>query len=579
MRTSSRLSTVPGTSSRCDACASPLIASRRALCLALTALCAACDGRVLDPFMTQQPPAQQPPGQPPVMQPPVMEPPITQPPGTPFVPPSPAAFQQPGALGETGAQRLSRRQLLAAAENIFGVPAGAAAPLAPFDSASATYFESDYRALAFTSQLILDYESFATEYARAVRADRTNFVQRAGCTPTGSADTACFVKYAQGVGRRVLRRTVSATEAQAWAAKLMPYAVADSDFYSAVEGLVAMWLQHPEFLYRVEKAGAALDGFEIATRMSFFITGLPPDDALLDAASRLTDAQARRAEAERLLSTPAAIAAAEHFHARWLGFDDALLPNALDADARNETAKLVGRIAADGAADWLELFNAKQTWVTPALATHYGLPAPGGSAGWVTYPSGRAAGVLGHATVARLGAKFGDTSPTLRGYELMKRALCGKLSGQIPPGVDIDTQPGLPTDCKSTRYYQRGVAACATCHAITDNIGFGLENLGPAGEWRTEEPQNAACAIDGKGEVGGQAFTGPEALGEVLRNSPAVAACATKQLFHVLTGRLSTTADAASLEALAGQYWQSRSWRALLLAVVTSPAMAHKGAN
>ena len=91
-----------------------------------------------------------------------------------------------------------------------------------------------------------------------VRGAGAGFTQRAGCTPSKADDTACFVKYAQAVGRRVLRRTVTAAEAQTWATTLIPYAVQDADFYSAVEGLVAMWLQHPEFLYRVETGAPAV---------------------------------------------------------------------------------------------------------------------------------------------------------------------------------------------------------------------------------------------------------------------------------------------------------------------------------
>lgn len=511
----------------------------------------------------------------------------TVPAGMPYVPPSPAALQSPGALGHTGAQRLTRRQLIAAAEAIFGVPATSAATHAPLDSASATYFESDYLGLSFSAQLIADYEGFATDYAAAVRADHTGFVMRAGCTPTGVTDSACFRAYASKVGRRVLRRAVTPAETQAWATALMPYAQADADFYSAVEGLVAAWLQHPAFLYRVEAVKpatgqlATLSGFEIATRIAFLITDLPPDETLLDAAAAgtLATEAGRRAQAERLLASPAATRAAEHFHTRWLGFDETFFPAGIEGDAMNETAELVERVTTDASSDWLELFTAKQTFVTPALAQHYGLPAPAAAGAWVDYPAGRGGGVLSHATVARLGAKFGDTSPTLRGYELMKRVMCGQLSGQIPAGIDIDTQPGSPTDCKDVRYYQRTVSACSSCHAVTDNIGFGLENLGAYGDWRTVEAQNPACSIGGAGEVKGQKFTGPAQLGELLKNDPAVAACATRQLFHVVVGRQSTADDQATLDALIGQYYQSRSWRSLLLAVVSSPAITQKGAN
>ena len=514
-------------------------------------------------------------------------PPVVTPGGAVFTPPSPAALFTEQAYGKSGVQRLTRHQLFAVLQDIFGVAVGATDTWAPSDSPSSTYFENDYTALAVSDQLIADYESFATEYSKLVAADHSTFTARVGCTPSGPTDAACFRRFTEVIGRRVFRRPITAAESQRWADALLPFAQRDDDFFSAVDAMVAVWLQHPEFLYRVEKGAVSpgsfqsLDQFEVATRIAFLTTGLGPDDTLLDAAAAdaLTTDSQRSTHAERLLASTAGVSQAKYFHTRWLGYADTFFPAAIGADAFDETAALVEQVTADASRDWLTLFSAEQTMVTPALATHYGLPAPAGARGWVSYPAGRGGGVLSHASVSSLGAKFGDTSPTLRGYEMLKRVYCGALSGSIPAGVDIDSQPGSPTDCKTTRYFQRNTAACSQCHGVTDNLGFGLENLGAYGEWREVESTNAACVIDGKGSMGGVSFTGPAQLGTMMASDPRVAQCAAKQMFQLLVGRRAQLDDQPTLEALQGQYYLTKSYRSLLLALVQSPAITHKGAN
>ena len=98
--------------------------------------------------------------------------------------------------------------------------------------------------------------------------------------------------------------------------------------------------------------------------------------------------------------------------------------------------------------------------------------------------------------------KFSDTSPSMRGLGVWSRMLCNAVP---PPPATVDT--GVPPDgagpnaCKTERYDMREKAECASCHEIIDGIGFGLENYGPAGEWRTTEPNNADCNIAGYGEI------------------------------------------------------------------------------
>ncbi|MDX2014643.1 MAG: DUF1592 domain-containing protein [Myxococcaceae bacterium] len=498
---------------------------------------------------------------------------------------STAALSTPEALGPTGLQRLTQRQLTRASAVLFGVtPDVATLQLAPADSPSSTAFDNDVEALTFSLQLITDYEAFAWAFAGQVKSNVPAFVARAGCTPMGPSDELCFKRYVANVGRLVLRRTVDDAEQRALARAFLPIAIADGNFMSAVELVVATWLQHPEFLYRIEAgsptpgAPVALSQQEIAVRLAFLATGLPPDALLLDAAETgaLASPQGRALQVQRLLATPDAVAHGQYLHSRWLGFADRLFPANLAADARLETNALVEQLVTDPQRDWMSLFTADETFVTPSLAAHYGLPSPGVAARWVKAPPERAAGVLSHATFAALGAKFGDTSPTLRGYEAIKRLLCGSLPGDIPDGVDVTAPPGDPSACKPQRYAMRTTPGCQGCHERMDPIGLGLEQLGSYGEWRMTEPNKPGCTISGEGALQGQPFVGPAALGRLLAKEPLVARCAGQHLFESLNGRKADPADGPTLDALYAQYRQTRSYGSLVLSLARSPAITFK---
>ena len=77
-------------------------------------------------------------------------------------------------------------------------------------------------------------------------------------------------------------------------------------------------MQSPKFLYRSElgPAGAPLDGYELAAKLSFWLLGTTPSDELLDAAAAGTldavDGLERAARA--MLEQPAAVEIMRDFH-------------------------------------------------------------------------------------------------------------------------------------------------------------------------------------------------------------------------------------------------------------------------
>ncbi|MFB6374337.1 MAG: DUF1592 domain-containing protein, partial [Bradymonadaceae bacterium] len=124
-----------------------------------------------------------------------------------------------------------------------------------------------------------------------------------------------------------------------------------------------------------------LEDYAIASRLSYFLTGGPPDDELLGAAAqgKLATAPQVREQAARLLETPTARRRMYQFHAAWLHFQDFWLgrnnrkvPAEQARAMRTETRKLMERVLfGDGQTSWLKLFRAEKTWVEPELADYY----------------------------------------------------------------------------------------------------------------------------------------------------------------------------------------------------------------
>ncbi|MBK6687985.1 MAG: DUF1592 domain-containing protein [Deltaproteobacteria bacterium] len=511
-------------------------------------------------------------------------PPQPSPPPPPPAPTDPSALGRPAALGATGLRRLTRGELQDNLHHIYGVDPGDLVANLPDSGSSHSPFDNDYTAQGVSLNLIQALASFAEAYALRVGAGPTPIYDRAGCVPAGPGDGACFRAIIETLGHLALRRPLSVDELDNFAS-LLAFAEEEGRFEVAVELLVELLVQHPEHLYRIETGVVSatdpsllqLEPYAVATRLAFLVTGRGPDEALLAAASEgaLVDPAVRRAHAERLWATPGARRQWAKFHGAWLGYGNLSLPPQLAAPLSEETQRLIERVIFEDDAPWLSLFTAEESWLSPDLAVHYGLTAPNEPA-WVPYPPERGGGVLSHGAFLAQGSKFGDTSPTLRGARMWERIFCGTL-GTPPPDVDTDNPPpGAVDACKTERYFMRNDGRCAGCHVKTDNLGFGLENLGPTGEWRSAEPGRAHCTIEGRGRVLQREFQGPRALGELLANTYEVQSCAATQLFRFATGRPETTEDQATLRALHAQLTLTPNLRALVLALAASPAIAHR---
>ena len=488
--------------------------------------------------------------------------------------------------GPTGLHRLSRIEYDNTLADLLGDKSRSGFASLPEDVNDP--FDNDFSTQFVSGALIASAESLAAGAATRALADATRRNTLIGCTPSGAGDQTCLEAFVRAFGRRAFRRPLTDEEVTAYLG-LSAFAVEANDFNVGVELVLRAILQDPSFLYRVETGTAVpgknglyvLDDYQVGARLSYFLWGSTPSDRLLDmaAAGALSTEAGRRAAATELLADPRGVERIKQFHAFWLAYDQ--LPVAADMATamRAETDALVGRVVFERRGDYFDLFNATETFVNDALATHYGLTPPGSTTGaWVPYGASPRRGILSHGTLMAAGAKFDDTSPTLRGVFVRNRLLCQTIAPP-PPTVAVDEPPVSTTSpCKVDRYAAHRSGGCAQCHNQTDPIGFGLENYDRTGAYRTADKDNPQCAISGDGEVVGLGtFNGPAGLADLITGSGNLESCLVTQLYRMALGRRESPGDMPTVTKLADRFTQNgRKFDELLIDVIADPAFIHR---
>jgi hypothetical protein len=280
-----------------------------------------------------------------------------------------------------------------------------------------------------------------------------------------------------------------------------------------------------------------LNAMDLASRLSFFLWGTPPDEELRTAArdGDLTDIDDLERQAQRMLADPRADALANRFAAQWLRLQDLFkvrpdpnyYPN-FDENLANamqlETEMLFNHLV-DQNGDVLDLFTADYTFVNDRLAAHYGFSGVAGNDfQMVQYPEGSGrSGILGHGSILVLTSLANRTSPVLRGKWVME-VLMGTPPPPPPPNVPtLDESSDAASDGRvlTTRErmeQHRANPTCNSCHSLIDPIGLALDNFDVTGKWRVREN---GTALDTRGDFyDGTPINTPSDLTDALLRRP-----------------------------------------------------------
>ena len=273
----------------------------------------------------------------------------------------------------------------------------------------------------------------------------------------------------------------------------------------ALRETLSVVLASPMFLYLAEPSPDGkrrpLTGPELATRLSYFLWGAPPDATLLalGESGELMKREVLAAQTTRLLDDPRSQDLVRGFVHQWLGMDRLdffevnrpKYPRFDDSTrlaAKNEIYETFAHLL-KGNAPLGDLLKADYVVINRLLADYYSSPGVEGDAfRKVALPTGSPrGGLLGMAAVSFMGGNGDHTSPVERGAWVLR-----KLLHDPPPPApanvpQIARLAGKILTTRERLFAHQEEAQCASCHRKIDPIGFGLENFDAVGQWRTED--------------------------------------------------------------------------------------------
>jgi hypothetical protein len=424
------------------------------------------------------------------------------------------------------------------------------------------------------------------------------------CRPSTEREARpCAEQIVRRLGPEAFRRSLSDDDVRG----LMSFydlGEAEGGFEIGVRTALQAILASPDFYFRFEPPEGRIrigENYRIAdhalaSRLSFFLWGSPPDAELMSLADRgrLSDARTLEQQVRRMIEDPRSEALSTRFAAQWLRLQDLdkihpdanLFPdfNQQLADAmRRETETFFYNLVREDRS-LLDLYSANYTFVNEQLARHYGIPQViGKEFQRVEYPDERRKGLLGHGSVLTLTSIAGRTSPVLRGKWVME-VLMGTPPPPPPPGVPDLEQTGASVEARilTTRErmeMHRASTQCRSCHQFMDPIGLALDNFDVTGKWRVREN---GMPLDTRGEMyDGTPVQNLNDLQQALLKRPApLVRTFTQNLLAYALGRRVEWYDQPTVRSIVNEA-EENDYRmsSFILGVVQSDAFQMKRAN
>ena len=332
---------------------------------------------------------------------------------------------------------------------------------------------NDTAGLRLTQVVLANYMGFATvagEIFLDAVADEAQLRQRLSCAnSTGMQE--CISGFVETLRASAFRRPLTADERQSvqseWQAfdQLIAETALDVSGQAAalrvlrlrVMAYIRSTFLSPDFLLQVETGLESpskvkvLRPHEVATRLSYFLTGAPPDNELSAtvAAGTLSDPAIRMAQADRLLSQPAARAHVVAQVTDWLALSD---------------------LATEQSTQELEAFIGRWFDEERPFSDFYQGAVP------VTHADGSQTeepfGVLGSSAFLASHTSFPTAAFITRGVFLVKSLLCTELPEDVPVEA-FDSESATDKEV----YEEHGRQPCATCHIFFDNYGAALHQF------------------------------------------------------------------------------------------------------
>jgi len=441
-----------------------------------------------------------------------------------------------------------------------------------------TAFDNNERILFVDSESFVDFESGA-EAAAALAT---------GSTPALAAlykgdDALGFVRT---LGRRAFRRPLTVSEETKYEGVFaLGERLYGAGFANGAALVIRAMLQSPHFLYRTELGpeGDPLNPYELASKLSFWLLGTTPSDALLDAAAagKLASEDELVAIARQMLEEPRAAAVMRDFHSQLLGVEG--LQN-IRKERQPEYDAAINpelELASKAFFDFIfssnfglrELLTSTQAYVGPRLAPLYGAKPVAGDLELRDIGPSRKGYFMQIPFLVRWGEA--EPNPLQRGWSLTNTVLCAS-----PGSIESVPLPAVPPDRTNRQSITAYTEGCGgVCHRYIEPLGFALENFDSLGR---ERELDHGLPIDTTASFpfaeGVAQFADGAELMTIISRSAQAHTCYSKHVTSYALGRDVVESDRPLLESLA-KVSLSHSLKDLVIALVRDPAFRTRKAG
>lgn len=415
-----------------------------------------------------------------------------------------------------------------------------------FAEEEAEGFDNIATALSMSPRRVEDYFMAAKQVSADVFAQPALRDLIVTCKP--DATTSCAAIVIRDFGRRAFRRPLNSEESTALLTKYQEAIGLGLDAMGALQHVVRIFLTSPEFLYRIEydpdlasSTPHPLDGYELASRLSYALWSSLPDETLFTQAANgaLATPDALRSQVDRMIGDSRSDMLVKNFAARWFGSrrlsdhvaSATVYPaydSALAASMQREMELYFSEFLSKDL-PYSEFLSADFNFVDGPLATLYGMTPPAGTGMTrVVNTTDTRAGFLGLAGFLTQTSRETRSSPIIRGKWILDAVWCTPLA--VPAGLIVeplkDPEAGdPPTTVRLQMQAHRVSPACSGCHNLIDPIGLSLENFDGIGRFR--QMYENGLAIDTTGTMpGGEMVQDLKSLATALAASPQFLSCA-----------------------------------------------------
>jgi hypothetical protein len=364
-------------------------------------------------------------------------------------------------------------------------------------------------------------------------------------TKCAADDYACVNDFVKDLAERAFRRALTAEEQDTLERVVVGAEALGAPAEQGAEYGVYAVLESPHFLYRTElgpSAAAATTGEvrlsddELASSLAFFLTGAPPDQALLDAAKAhdLGGPDQLAAHVERLLASPAGRQHLERMLGNNFGLSrlqTVVIDSAVYPGFNRGVAQSMERELQLFLQDTLwnqpvsSLLTSRSARVDASLAAIYGVQLPGSGLdadgfAQVELPESRA-GLLTRAGMLTSRSRPDGPSVVGRGLWVFSNFMCAEAPAfpdMVAAMMDDPNRPAPNASARELAEYRMKTEPCDTCHVEFDPYGLALDEFDGVGRYRTTDPEGRPIdtAVKLPAAAGGATIKGGTGLSDAL---------------------------------------------------------------